>query len=449
MTAELPKLAEQAERVCLELEPGDKDQYVKDSQIPGLFLRVTPRGKTSPGGKYWQLRYHLKVGEKWLSRKTTLGPLRAGRHGAGLTVKQARTQAEKVRADVRYNEKDPISEKKSAAKARAEAIIREEEERLQRVTVGGLFNRWNDAHLKIKHKDGGEGVRRLITTKILSKDGEVEIQRFGKRELMAVIDHELSLGKNRTANLILSNVKQMFTYAVVRGLLETNPFAGINKSAVGGKDVERERVLCASLGKKDELTVLFEKLPDSGLIQTTQLAIKIILSTCCRIGELASARWDELDLEKGEWFLPEEKNKSGRMFTIYLSHFATKQLNALRQINGWSEWVLPSREGDKGLNPKNLTKQISDRQKQDKRIGKGRTNASSTLVLPYGRWTPHDLRRTGATIMAEQGVLPDLIERCLNHAEQNKMKRIYQRHDYSEDLKRSWRILGDYLDKLE
>ena len=70
------------------------------------------------------------------------------------------------------------------------------------------------------------------------------------------------------------------------------------------------------------------------------------------------------------------------------------------------------------------------------------------LILPGGKWTAHDLRRTGSTIMAELGVRPDVIERCLNHTEQDRMKRIYQRHSYHEEMREAWRLLGDRLTLL-
>ena len=75
----------------------------------------------------------------------------------------------------------------------------------------------------------------------------------------------------------------------------------------------------------------------------------------------------------------------------------------------------------------------------------GRSPLVDALVLPGGKWTAHDLRRTGATLMGELGVRPDVIERCLNHIEQDRMKRIYQRHSYQEEMREAWRWLGDRL----
>ena len=42
----------------------------------------------------------------------------------------------------------------------------------------------------------------------------------------------------------------------------------------------------------------------------------------------------------------------------------------------------------------------------------------NTLVLAKrktGAWTPHDLRRTGATLMQKLGVSLEMINRCQNH----------------------------------
>ncbi len=64
-------------------------------------------------------------------------------------------------------------------------------------------------------------------------------------------------------------------------------------------------------------------------------------------------------------------------------------------------------------------------------------------MLTGGKWTPHDLRRTGATIMGNLRVQPDVIEKCLNHTEENKIKRIYQRQELKQEQAEAWRVLGE------
>lgn len=51
------------------------------------------------------------------------------------------------------------------------------------------------------------------------------------------------------------------------------------------------------------------------------------------------------------------------------------------------------------------------------------------LFLSGGDWTPHDLRRTGATLLQSLGVTLEIIERVLNHTEPNKLRLTYQRYD--------------------
>jgi len=51
--------------------------------------------------------------------------------------------------------------------------------------------------------------------------------------------------------------------------------------------------------------------------------------------------------------------------------------------------------------------------------------------------------------MAELGLMPDVIERCLNHTEENKMKRIYQRAQFEEPMRNAWQLWGERLALLD
>ena len=50
--------------------------------------------------------------------------------------------------------------------------------------------------------------------------------------------------------------------------------------------------------------------------------------------------------------------------------------------------------------------------------------------------------------MTALGVIPEVAERCLNHTEDNKVKRIYQRHSYTVEMTAAWNQLGEYLEML-
>lgn len=63
-------------------------------------------------------------------------------------------------------------------------------------------------------------------------------------------------------------------------------------------------------------------------------------------------------------------------------------------------------------------------------------------------WTPHNLRHTGASIMTKLRVLPDVADRCLNHIEQNKLKRTYLRYDYDIEMKEAWISLVTHVEVI-
>jgi integrase len=95
---------------------------------------------------------------------------------------------------------------------------------------------------------------------------------------------------------------------------------------------------------------------------------------------------------------------------------------------------------------KSITKQLISRQ-TDIPLS-NRSKDSQALVLAGGKWTSHDLRRTGATMMGELGIPPDVIEKCLNHTEANKIKRIYQRQKLDAEQRHAWGVLGERLNLL-
>jgi integrase len=182
-----------------------------------------------------------------------------------------------------------------------------------------------------------------------------------------------------------------------------------------------------------------------------RIALWLCLSTACRIGELLQAEWKHVDLDAGTWFIPVENVKGTRgkkqEHRIYLSDFARSQFRALHAINGKGPWCFPSRDGKTHLDLKTVTKQVGDRQHRFKQRGQlsNRRNDDS-LVLAQGRngeWTPHDLRRTAATMMQALGVAPDVIDRCQNHViAGSRVRRHYLTHEYAAESKDAWQRLG-------
>ena len=198
----------------------------------------------------------------------------------------------------------------------------------------------------------------------------------------------------------------------------------------------------------------------------------MILSTGVRVGELLGAIWTDarqdrtslrvlaaasgvklgfVDLETRTWHLPETKNQ--RDHTIHLSGFALAQFRELasrRESEPCAThrplpWVFPNLAATGPVGVKSLGKQLSDRQREPARRLHGRTKATSALVMPGGRWTAHDLRRTSATLMACLGVSGDVIDECLNHIIESRVRRTYIRDRRTSEQALAFDALGTHL----
>jgi integrase len=233
----------------------------------------------------------------------------------------------------------------------------------------------------------------------------------------------------------------MFRFAVDRDVIEFDPTASLRITKITTVPTERDRTL-----SDVEIRALARQLPDAHLLISTECAVWIALSTMCRIGELSKAKFSDLDFELKTWTIPKENSKNGKAHTVYLSDFALEQFKVLSSVASNTVWLFPNRDGSSHVCEKSITKQVGGRQSDN--ILSNRSKDNQALVLSGGKWTPHDLRRTGATIMGDLGIAPDVTEKCLNHTEENKVKRIYQRQKLEVEQAEAWQVLGNRLTLL-
>jgi len=325
-------------------------------------------------------------------------------------------------------------------------------EKTARMTVRSLFDQWQRLEL-VQRADKGSEALRSFERDVFPLIGNVAAADVSKAHIQEIVDTIKSRATPtqnmvRTAKKTLADMRQMFGFAQDRDYVDADPTARVKKARIGA-DVERDRVLSEA-----ELILLFQKLPKAGLAGTSQLALLIQLATGARIGEVLAARWEHVDFERRNMTLPETKN--GKRHEIWLSDFALCQLKHLHENTGLTPWLFPASQAKKNqpdyadhVCVKTVTKQTGDRQRPGDIPMSGRSKDVDALVLPGGKWTPHDLRRTAATTMAELGALPDVVEKCLNHVEEGKVKRIYQRAQYEGPMREAWKLLGSRLTLLQ
>lgn len=411
-----------------------KDKPYKQNVDTGLQLRIATNGV-----KTWVIQYVVdgKQRDYRLSR-----PYSAKTDEGHISLADARHEAARIRALARDGIDFQVQKEETKA---AEATIRAAAE-AENLTVHDLFEEWVITTDRI---DKGAELRRLFTRDVLPKVGTKALKSLTERDMRGILDTVVKRGSDRMAVMLLSDLKQMFRWAEKRKpwkkLIEDNPVEHLEAKKITSDDyegAERTRALSA-----EEIKELSVKLPDAGLLRRTELCMWIMVSCCCRIGEVIKAKWEHIDLATAVWTIPKENAKNKMAHTIYLSSFALPYFKELKQLAGDSAWCYPSAADETHVCIKSTTKQVRDRQLtvQGRAPMKNRSKRADALILSGGDWVPHDLRRTGATMMQSLGVVPDVIERCLNHVEPNKLRRTYQTYDYADEKREAWRLLGDRL----
>lgn len=411
--------------------------YKKYNASPGLFI-----GVTSSGEKLFIVRY--SVAGKQIDYRLPK-PFGLKSDAGHISLLDARAKA----AEIRAMGKQGINYQQKLDADAATVAAQSAQQETDNYTVADLFKAW---FATTRRKDEGAELTRSFNRDVLPILGPMKLTALEEGHIRALLSPIAASGTNRKAVVILNNLKQMFNWANGRKpwkLLVDDPTCNLKPEDITQptyEEIERDRVL-----SHDDIKALVAQLPKARLVKTTEFAIWLCLSCCTRIGETIKAEWQHIDLEDGVWFIPEANTKGkAPAHTVYLSAFAIRQFEALKAITGKSKWCFPSEDDTCHLDVKSPTKQIGDRQatlKSAKPLT-NRSKAADSLVLGTEKWTPHDLRRTGATLLQSLGVEQHVIERMTNHAEQNRMQRIYQRHDYAAEQREAWANLGKLLDQL-
>jgi integrase len=196
-------------------------------------------------------------------------------------------------------------------------------------------------------------------------------------------------------------------------VVDSNPASGITKPSI---EIPRERYL-----SNDEINLLWDALSTEGNVpEPVRTALKLIFLTGMRPGEVIGAKWDQLD---GRWLeLPSSSTKNNVPHRIF---FSDQTLEAIGENQGG--FIVP-RIGIKRLEVYTLSAWIR-----------------SQSYFGLKPWTPHDLRRTCATKLADFGTDPHIISRILNHKPAGITARVYNKHRYEKQIQKALIKLGNSL----
>lgn len=366
-----------------------------DLQLPGFGVRVTESGR-----KTWFVRYRI-AGKQ---RRFKLG------HFPDMSLSEAREEArEKLGQAVRGD--DP-------------KVTRQVREEKQIVTVRTMADAYIEKHAKRKKRSWQKDAA-MLKQDVLPIIGNLHPDKVEQAHIVDTCDRIITRGCPTQANRVFEVVRKMFNWG--RGTyLRISPCYGMAKPA---KERPRARDL-----QPDEIRTIWQRIESGGvlpdgrsvtMLEGTRIALKLLLLTGQRVGEVTQAPKAEFNLVEHIWTIPGERTKNQRLHRLPLPDASWKLIERAIELSGQSEWLFPS--------------PVRSRKGQaagSKPIGATSMNHALSKVIKTSGVSdvrPHDFREVVATSMAALGVSDIHIDAVQNHVRGTVSEKHYIRYRYEKE----------------
>ncbi|MGY3690704.1 integrase [Bradyrhizobium sp. USDA 3240] len=396
------------------------NRLIKDDGATALFLVITPGGHRS-----WMMRFRDPAGRP---RKMVLGPLHSGKEeikgdvvvGMPLTLKAAHLLAADVLRDRALN-------KDVAAEHKTRKVRQRTEKERQTATAFGVCVRRFFIEYKVKKSSTRPrrwyetaallGLRWLVGSDPAKVEPEVidgglaqrwadtPVTSIDEAAILVVLDgakrkqvpglepRSPGLNDARTRHLF-SALSVLFGWLRDERLVASNPLRELSRPA---PPAARERVL-----KPHELIWFWKACDRVG--EPFGTIFKLLLLTGSRLREIAGIRRSELSEDGTLLTLPGARTKNRLPHAVPLPPIARA---LLAEATG-KELVFTTT----GKTPPSGWSRAKSRL-DDIMLGIAKKERGKDAEIPD--WRLHDLRRCFVTGMNELGVLPHIVEACVNH----------------------------------
>jgi len=280
----------------------------------------------------------------------------------------------------------------------------------------------------IRHADhlkSAAQVRGVLDNHALPLLGNRKLSTIRRAEIIELVE-KIARKHPRAASLALLRIKQVFAFAEDRELIEANPAATIKPAKVSRRmsPKSRGRVLDDA-----EILAFWGNAETCGIHLMTALALKLILVTGQRPGEVAGMRWSEVN---------------GTIWTIPASRRGKTDTEHSVPLTGTALALLEKAKAEASRLGKRRKKKPAGYLFEARPGMPVTTAAIGRAVARYlkalgnrdidtwGHWTPHDLRRTCRTGLAAEGIGDTVAEAVVGHTRKGIIG-VYDRHRYDDE----------------
>ncbi|MBL3677282.1 MAG: integrase arm-type DNA-binding domain-containing protein [Alphaproteobacteria bacterium] len=388
------------DKMCRNARPEAKARKLADGG--GLYLEVTPRGT-----KLWRLKYRYLGREKKLS----LGSYPT------ITLADARKARDAAKKALAAGH-DPSAQKKAEKRERAQEATN---------TFEVIAREWHTMKTPEWSAVNAKTVLDRLERDVFPALGAVPIKAITHTMLLDLANGVKARGAHELAKRIIQMARHIFQYAIITGRAEVNIAADL-KGLIKPQPTRH----FAAIETADLPAFLADlDAARAGMQRQTYLALRFMMLTFVRTGEMIGARWEEIDWEARQWIVPAMRMKMSKEHIVPLSCQALEVLHDLRALHDNATLVFPSR-----TNPK-------------------ATMSNNTILMALermgyrGRMTGHGFRALAMSAAMEKlGYRHEVPDAQLAHAKRGDVARAYDRAKFLPERVRLMQDWADYLDTI-
>ncbi len=380
-------------------KPGAKPAKLSDGG--GLFLLVVPAG-----GKWWRFNYRFAGKQKTLSMGIYPDvPL--------IRARERRDEARRLLAEGI----DP-GENRKVQKAAKTALSENSFEAVAREWFAKFKPGWAVTH--------SDKIIKRLENDMFPWLGSRPVAEITAPEILQCLRRIEGRGALDTAHRAQQNCGQVFRYAVQTGRAVRDPSGDLR-----GAMPPAQRVHYASITDPVAVAELLRAIDGFRGTFVVQCALRLSPLFFVRPGELRKAKWEEFDLDKGEWRYLVTKTKTDHL--VPLASQAVATLRELYALTGYGEYVFPGRDPQKPMSGAAVNAAL-------RRMGYD----TKTEI------TGHGFRAMARTILHQDiGIVPEVIEHQLAHRVPDALGTAYNRTKFLKERRAMMQQWADYLDKLK
>ena len=312
-------------------------------------------------------------------------------------------------------------------------------ERRESPTLKDLGQDYVEQYAKV-HKRSWKQDERTLDVEVYPVWGSRKAQDISKGDVLALLQKVVDRGSPHTADVIYKILRKMFKWAYSNDKIPISPCVTIERKATPSA---KNRTLKLAEIKKlwNALDAPTTEKVSAAMTLGVKNAIKLILITAQRPIEVSGMHTDEI--EDNWWTIPAERSKNKKAHRVPLTPLALniikqtiqsiKQARKIPEDKEYSGYIFPT--------PHRSREEPIDRHALSKAL---KRDTVEGLLFGLKPFTPHDLRRTTATMLAEMQEMDEVIDAILNHSKQGVIK-VYNQYRYDNEKQKA---LATFSDKI-